>query len=103
VECVEGPFKGYYITAYAAAAGDGGYVAYAKVCRAKPQSYWDADCLLKDATAASLATQDDALNVAIALSKHQIEQLPHFSALPLVYLSRSIQGYERSTLGLYGA
>jgi hypothetical protein len=49
LERIEGPFKGYYVAAYAGPAGPrGGYVSYAKVCRSRPVSYWEANCLLKD-------------------------------------------------------
>lgn len=47
MERVWGPVNGFYIAAYAAPAGDGQrYVSYAKVCAARPGTYWEADAVI---------------------------------------------------------
>lgn len=49
VERITGPHHGFYLASYACEAGAGGdrYLGYAKICRRKPESYWDANCLVK--------------------------------------------------------
>lgn len=43
-----GPVNGFWITAYAAPAGDGRrWCSYAKVCAETPRSYWDASPVFK--------------------------------------------------------
>jgi len=48
MERIWGPANGFYLAAYAAPTGDGGcYCSHAKACRARPESYWEADCAFK--------------------------------------------------------
>ncbi len=47
METIWGPVNGFYVAAYAERRDTGEFVAYAKVCRRKPDDYWTADCLLK--------------------------------------------------------
>jgi hypothetical protein len=49
MERITGPHHGFYIASYATDAGapSEGYLGYAKICRRRPESYWDANCLVK--------------------------------------------------------
>ncbi|MGZ5182396.1 MAG: hypothetical protein ACXWC2_18095 [Ramlibacter sp.] len=49
MECITGPHHGFYIASYASESGapSEGFLGYAKVCRRRPESYWDANCLVK--------------------------------------------------------
>lgn len=49
MERISGPYHGFYIASYACETGAPGerYLGYAKVCRRRPDSYWDAHCLVK--------------------------------------------------------
>jgi hypothetical protein len=103
IESIEGPFKGYYVAAYAHAIEDrpDAYVAYAKVCRSRPESYWEAeDCLLKDSSGMLKPSADEAVALAVDLAKLQILKLPAVEDLPAQFIRRSIQTHERAALGL---
>ena len=41
MERIIGPIRGYYIASYASEAGEA-WIAYSKICRSRPESYWDA-------------------------------------------------------------
>lgn len=49
MERITGPHHGFYIATYASenGASNEGYLGYAKICRRRPESYWDANCLVK--------------------------------------------------------
>jgi hypothetical protein len=48
MERITGPYHGFYIASYACETGAAErYLGYAKVCRRRPESYWDAHCLVK--------------------------------------------------------
>src|SRR6478672_655960 len=49
MERITGPHQGFYIASYASETGASaeGYLGYAKICRRRPESYWDANCLVK--------------------------------------------------------
>jgi hypothetical protein len=103
VESIEGPFKGYYVAAYAHAIEErpGAYVAYAKVCRSRPDSYWEAyDCLLKDSSGMLKPSPAEAVALALDLAKLQIRKLPDVDHLPPQFARRAIQTHERAALGL---
>jgi hypothetical protein len=44
MERISGPFNGFYIATYAGEASGpaSSFFAYAKICRGKPENYWDA-------------------------------------------------------------
>lgn len=103
MESIEGPFKGYYVAAYAHAIEDrpGAYVAYAKVCRSRPQSYWEAeDCLLKESSGVPKRCPREAVARALDLARLQILKLPEVHRLPPQFVRRAIQTHERAALGL---
>lgn len=49
MERISGPFNGFYIASYAGESGGPtpSFFAYAKICRGKPENYWDAHCCAK--------------------------------------------------------
>lgn len=103
IESIQGPFKGYYVAAYAHAIEDrtGAFVAYAKVCRSRPESYWEAgDCLLKDSSGMPKPSPGEAVALAVDLAKLQIRKLPALHELPPIFAHRAIQTHERAGFGL---
>jgi hypothetical protein len=105
MERIEGPMdNGYYLAAYACPSGaSGGYVAYAKVCRARPASYWEADCVLKDGIGLGMRTMEQAMEAVMGLAKQQVRSLPPQGELPAAYRRQPIPSHARSALGLWGA
>lgn len=92
-----GPVKGYYLAlcAYPSAAA-GGWVGYYKICAGRPQSYWDAACVLKGGTQAC-ADAWQALRQADDLAQMAIGNLPGAQTLdawrerrPLNFLERHV-------------
>jgi hypothetical protein len=92
-----GPVKGYCLAlcAYASAEA-GGWVGYYKVCARMPESYWDAPCLLKGATAACDSAHQ-ALRAAEDEARLVVGNLPRAQALdawremrPLNFLERHV-------------
>ena len=49
MERITGPHLGFYIASHASETGASGerFLGYAKICRRRPDSYWDANCLVK--------------------------------------------------------
>jgi hypothetical protein len=49
MERITGPYNGFYIATYASesAGPSPSFFAYAKICRGKPENYWDAHCCAK--------------------------------------------------------
>ena len=49
MERITGPYNGFYIASYAGESGgpSPSFFAYAKICRGKPENYWDAHCCAK--------------------------------------------------------
>lgn len=49
MERISGPFNGFYIASYAGESGGPTptFFAYAKICRGRPENYWDAHCCAK--------------------------------------------------------
>lgn len=82
-ERVTGPFKGYYIAAYAAERrpGSGSYTAFYKVCDGQPGDYWRAHCLLKGAAHGSFRSPTEALVAADALAHLAVGNLPPLASL----------------------
>ena len=77
MERVWGPIGGFYLAAYATAAGeDGLYCSYAKVCWTRPSSYWDADCVFKVYGGAKHRSAESALRWVALCARNQIDRLP---------------------------
>ena len=49
MERISGPYNGFYIASYAgdSSGSTSTFFAYAKICRGKPENYWDAHCCAK--------------------------------------------------------
>jgi hypothetical protein len=49
MERITGPHLGFYVASYACETGASGdrFLGYSKICRRRPESYWDASCLVK--------------------------------------------------------
>jgi hypothetical protein len=77
MEKIVGPINGFYVATYAAPSFDAKrYTSYAKICRHKPLSYWDARCLFKMFGGEHHATAAVALATATMVAREQIEDLP---------------------------
>lgn len=63
MERITGPFNGFYIATYACETGgpSPGYLGYSKICRGRPDNYWDAHCCAKISGARSHDTAQEAL------------------------------------------
>jgi hypothetical protein len=97
LERVSGPFKGYFLAAYAVPAGPAGFVAYYKVCNGPPASYWEACCLVKGRSrdASDLA---GALHEAEELGLVEIRNLPSLHQLAAWRECRSFYRFELCAL-----
>lgn len=71
VEVVEGPIYGLFVATYVLRqiTSPGGHVAYAKICRGEPRSYWEAVSLAKFATPGGVTTAAMALAQARLIAK----------------------------------
>lgn len=82
MERISGPHHGFYIASYAAetgAAAAGGWLGYAKVCRRRPESYWDANCVVKLCGAGLHESAEQAIDEA---EQRAIEQLQSMACAP---------------------
>ena len=77
MEKIVGPIHGFYVASYAWPSPDASrYSTYAKICRQKPSSYWDAQCLFKLFGGGEHVTAASALAMANLLAREQIDDLP---------------------------
>lgn len=77
MEKIAGPINGFFVAIYAWPSIDGTrYTSYAKICRRKPDSYWDAECLVKIFGGEHHATAVAATGIAQLLARDQIDDLP---------------------------
>lgn len=81
MEQISGPFDGFYIATYASDAGGPGrnYLGYAKICRSKPDSYWDARCCAKVCGERIHATPQAAIMDAEGRARAQTANLAPFA------------------------
>lgn len=77
MEQITGPFQGFYIASYACETGAPGahYLGYSKICRRKPESYWDAQCLVKLCGDELHATPQEAVLDAERRARGQLGRL----------------------------
>jgi hypothetical protein len=92
MEKIVGPIHGFWVAIYAWPSADGSsYSSYAKICRHKPASYWDAKCLFKLFGGEHHATAAVALATAQLVAREQIDHLPSLECstfgLDLPYLT----------------
>ncbi len=77
MESIEGPHRGFYVTAYATPCADGRhYAAYAKVCTRRPSEYWEAACVFKVFGGEHHLSARSALAAANRVAAAQIARLP---------------------------
>jgi hypothetical protein len=77
MERITGPHHGFYIACYASDTGASteGYLGYAKICRRRPESYWDANCLVKMCGEGLHADPAQALDEAQQCALKQLRRL----------------------------
>jgi hypothetical protein len=82
MEQISGPFNGFYIATYASDAGGPGinYLGYAKICRGRPDSYWDALCCAKVCGVRLHDTPQGAIIDAEGRARAQTDNLEPFAA-----------------------
>jgi hypothetical protein len=98
MEKITGPINGFYVASYAWPVGDSQrYCSYAKICRDKPASYWDADCIFKLFGGEDHVTLVAALATANLNARIQIEDLPPLDCstfgLGMPYFQRPSAGH----------
>jgi hypothetical protein len=79
IERVLGPIQGYYIASYACEMGELGdqYLGFAKLCRTKPEDYWQASACAKFSCEELADTAQHALESAERRARTQIANLDH--------------------------
>lgn len=84
MERISGPHLGFYIASYAAETGavSGGWLGYAKICRRRPESYWDANCLVKLCGEGLHGGADEAISEAEQRAIEQLRSLSPATAEP---------------------
>lgn len=77
MERITGPHMGFYIATHANEAGAAGerFLGYAKICRRRPDSYWDANCLVKLCGDRLHADPEQALAEAEQRAREQLRSL----------------------------
>jgi hypothetical protein len=81
MERITGPFNGFYIATYAADAGgpSPSFLAHSKICRGKPDNYWDAHCCAKVTGEHPHATAQAAISEAEHRAREQTGALAPFA------------------------
>ena len=81
MERITGPFNGFYIATYAGESGGPAptFFAYAKICRGKPENYWDAHCCAKLPGDQLHPTAQAAMAEAEKLAKKRTRELASFA------------------------
>lgn len=77
MERITGPLMGFYIASHASETGAAGerFLGYAKICRRRPDSYWDANCLVKICGDRVHADPAQALAEAEQCAREQLRSL----------------------------
>lgn len=77
MERISGPFNGFYIASYAGESGgpSPSFYAYAKICRGKPENYWDAHCCAKIPAEQPHPTAQRAIAAAEKLAREHTGEL----------------------------
>jgi len=81
VERITGPFNGFYIATYASTTGGPGpnYLGYSKICRGKPQNYWEAHCCKTVVGMQIHPSPQAAMNEAERCAREQTGSLASFA------------------------
>ena len=102
-EVVAGPFRGYYVAAYACPVDPHGrdYVGYFKVFASRPDSCFDDTvCLLKGTQDEAVADPQEAMRLAVEGAESQLRSLPPADELAAFHEGRRFYFWERCFLGL---
>jgi hypothetical protein len=95
MEKISGPYNGFYIASYASESAVPGssFFAYAKICRGKPENYWDAHFCAKVSGERLHPTAQAAIAEAERRARARTGQLVSFAfAKPTV-----VQDFDRAT------
>lgn len=78
MERISGPYNGFYIASYACkTAGPGeSFLGYSKICRDKPDNYWEAHCFTKIAGERIHPNAHDAVAEVEQQAREQTGNLP---------------------------
>jgi hypothetical protein len=81
MEKISGPYNGFYVASYASESGGTapGFFAYAKICRGKPENYWDAHFCAKVSGERVHPTAQAAIAEAERRARAQTGQLAPFA------------------------
>jgi len=74
MERISGPYKGHFIAAYTVPNG-GGFVGYAKICAAPPNSVWSTGPVEKLAAATGCRSELEAVIAAERKARQQIANM----------------------------
>jgi hypothetical protein len=82
MERISGPYNGFYIASYACRTiGTGeSFLGYSKICRDKPDNYWEAHCFAKVAGEHVHRTAHDAVADAERHAREQTGNLQRWPA-----------------------
>lgn len=77
MERISGPHLGFYVAAYASETGGRGerFLGHAKICRRRPESYWDANCVVKLCGERLHTDARQALDEVVAVALRQLARL----------------------------
>lgn len=81
MERITGPFDGFYIASYAGESSGPmpSFFAYAKICRGKPENYWDAHFCAKVPGAALHPTAQGAIAEAETRARERTGEFASFA------------------------
>lgn len=81
MERISGPFNGFYIATFASESGGPhpSFFAYSKICRGKPDNYWDAHCCAKVSGEQLHATPQAAIDEAERRARDETAVLAPFA------------------------
>jgi hypothetical protein len=81
MERISGPYNGFWIASYAGESGGPttSFFAYAKICRGKPENYWDAHCCAKVPGERLHPTAQSAIAEAETRAREQTGRLAPFA------------------------
>jgi len=84
MEKISGPFNGFYIATYAGEAGgpSQSFFASAKICRGKPDNYWDAHWCAKLPAEKPHPTATGAIAEAERFAREHTSRLASFAFAP---------------------
>ena len=81
MERISGPYNGFYIVSYACKTLGSGesFLGYSKICRDKPDNYWEAHCFAKIAGEQLHSNAQDAVTEVERQAREQTGNFPRLS------------------------